>query len=93
MKIPNGRQVEQVTNALLLNGAKRATKYSSENSAISAQRVLFNGKIDRRNKAITIVLKIGQPNYLERKFIKQCQKVGEPFPVKKIQLKFPIHQP
>jgi hypothetical protein len=30
---------------------------------------------------------IGIPNYL-REFIRKCKKAGEPFPVKKIQLKF-----
>jgi len=35
-----------------------------------------------------MVLTIGRPNYAEREFIKLCKKAGEPFPVKKMQLKF-----
>jgi hypothetical protein len=34
------------------------------------------------------VFTIGKPNYEEREFIKKCKKAGEPFPVKKIQVKF-----
>lgn len=43
---------------------------------------------DRRSRQIEWVLTSGKPNYEEREFIKKLRKVGEPFPVKKIQLKF-----
>lgn len=34
------------------------------------------------------VTTIGAPNYLARAFIKQAVKAKEPFPIKKIQVKF-----
>lgn len=34
-----------------------------------------------------IVLTIGRPNYLTRKFIKDCLVLGEPFPIKKFRIK------
>lgn len=78
-----------VFSALLFHDAKRATKYLSPKKVVSAQRVLFGGKIDRRDKRATIVVKIGAPNHAERQFIKALQKAGERFPVRKVQLKFP----
>lgn len=64
---------------------RRATKYLSPNMAVTAT---YRGKRDKRNSRDVIVLKIGAPNYLERKFIKACAKAGEPFPVRKVQLRF-----
>lgn len=78
-----------VLDALLSNGARRATKYLSETETVSAARVLYNGKLNKREIRTTIVVKVGRPNYAERAFIKRCKKAGEPFPVKKVQLKFP----
>lgn len=43
---------------------------------------------DRRSKSHTYLLTIGAPNYAEREFIKSLVKAKEPFPVKKVQLKF-----
>jgi hypothetical protein len=77
----------KVINALILNGARRATKYVSEKHVITASRKCWKGKINKRDN-IEIVLKIGRPNFAEREFIKKCKKVKEPFPVKKVQLKF-----
>jgi len=73
--------------ALLDHSVIRATKYVSRTKVIRATRIRFSKKIDKRGP-ISIVFTIGKPNYLERDFIKQCKKAGEPFPVKKIQLKF-----
>jgi hypothetical protein len=81
--------VEAAISALLIRGAKRATVYRSPRLVVSAQRVMFQGRIDGRDSRATIVVKIGAPNFAERKFIKACQKAGERFPVRKVQLKFP----
>jgi hypothetical protein len=35
---------------------------------------------------------IGKPNYAERAFIKKCQRAGERFPVRRIQLQFPAEK-
>lgn len=61
---------------------KTATKYVSPNMTIKATRR------QQSRKAIEVVVTIGKPNYAERQFIKACKKAGEPFPVKKIQLKY-----
>ena len=74
---------------LLRTEAKRATKFISPTEVVSVQRV---GKIDRRDKSIVLAVKLGKPNYEEREFIAKCIKVGEKFPVSKIQLKFPPKQ-
>ena len=43
----------------------------------------------RRNaRSTTVVLTVGKPNYAVRKFIRMCRAAGEPFPVRKIQLKW-----
>lgn len=72
---------------LLRTDSKRATKYISPTEVVSVQRKSYGNKIDRRDQSIELIVKIGKPNYAEREFIRQCKKAGEPFPVKKVQLK------
>lgn len=79
--------ITKTVEMLLRTESKRATKYLSSDLVVSAQRKSYGNKLDRRGHNIDIVLKIGKPNYAERDFIKQCKKAGEPFPVKKVQLK------
>jgi len=64
----------------------RATKYVGDKMVITATRKRYGGKILKRDN-IEIVLKIGRPNFAERKFIKLCKKAKESFPIKKIQIK------
>lgn len=86
----NADGVSNLVAALLKSGARRATKFWSPKEVVSACRPCYKGKVhDGRDTRATVVLKLGAPNHLERRFIKSCQKAGEPFPVKKIQLKFP----
>jgi diaminopimelate epimerase len=66
------------------NPARSAVKYVSEKEVVKATR---RGKPSKRACQTQVLLTIGRPNYAERKFIKLCQKAGEPFPVKKVQLK------
>lgn len=75
--------------ALLVQAnAHTATKYISPSHVVRATRIVYRGRIDKRSKAIDIRFTDGRPNYHARQFIKSCQKSGEPFPVRKIQLKF-----
>lgn len=67
------------------NRVKKATKYLSPTLIVSATYV---GKPNKRDVRHHINVHIGNPNYAERQFIKTCKKAKEPFPVKKIQLKF-----
>lgn len=66
-------------------GIKTAVKYISEKLVV---RLTRRTKYSKRNRRNEFVLTVGQPNYLERKFVKDCKKAGEPFPVKKVQIKF-----
>jgi hypothetical protein len=76
----------KLVNMIIELGAKRVTKYISPKLTVKATH---QGKHDRRDKSNTVLVTIGRPNYSEREFIKTAQKAGEPFPVKKVQIKWP----
>lgn len=91
------KEYSKIIPYLIDTGAVKATKYLSSNLIIRAVRKTYknrtldhrtNRKLPRKGENIEITLTIGKPNYIEREFIKKCQKAKEPFPVKKIQLKF-----
>ena len=73
----------------ILQGAIKATKYISPKEIVRAVRKTYKSQNRKPHKgdSVEISLTIGRPNYLERQFIKDCQKAGEPFPVKRIQIK------
>jgi len=81
--------VAKVVDALLTVGARSATLYHSGKEVTQATRVCFGGKLPRKGSKIEIVLTHGAPNYAQRQFIRRCRKAREPFPVRKIQLRFP----
>ena len=64
---------------------KKATKYCAKDYTMKLTHI---GKIGGKERISEYKLTIGRPNYLERIFIKKCIKAEEPFPIKKIQLKF-----
>lgn len=76
--------LEQAGNSIV-TGVKSAVKYMSPRDVVKAT---LRFRPTRRSTRSEVVLTIGCPNYEERKFVKLCQKAGEPFPVKKMQLKF-----
>lgn len=78
----------KVITALIGTNARVATFYLTPSWIVRATRILYRGKISMRGN-VAIRLTIGRPNYSERAFIAKCKKAGEPFPVKKIQFKFP----
>lgn len=80
-----GSVISALFEAVLLIGAKRATKYLSTREVVKAT---YQGRRDKRSKKHVVVVTVGPPNYAERLFIKKANRVGEPFPVKRIQLKF-----
>jgi hypothetical protein len=82
------RDLTYVVNSLLAAEARQATKFLAANQVIRATRCLENGRIPKRGN-IDIRITVGTPNYAEREFIKACKRAGEPFPVKKVQFKFP----
>ena len=64
----------------------RATVYISPKLTVKITR---RGRPNGRDKSQqTCLLTVGRPNWHERERIKQFLKVGEPFPVKKVQLQF-----
>lgn len=81
------RTVSRVVQTLLNQEAKKVTAFVSPTLTVKASRILYDNKIDRRNKRAEIVLTLGVPNYAERKFIKLCQRAGERFPVRKLQVR------
>lgn len=80
---------DNLIHALLASGAHRATKFHSEKLVSKVTRVLLrkSGKPHFSRRQFEFVLTMGPPNFAEREFIKKCKKAGEPFPIKKIQLK------
>ena len=83
-----GSVFEYLSDYILSWGAVKATKYISPKLVIKASRKRFNGRVDKRNRIAEILFTIGAPNYAEREYIKKLKKAKEPFPVKKVQLKF-----
>jgi len=45
-------------------------------------------RVDRRDQSVTYLVTMGRPNYRSRGLIKTCKAAGEPFPVRKPQLRF-----
>lgn len=79
----------KLVDVLLATGARKATKYLSDKETIKISRICYRGKLPRKGSNYEFRITIGRPNYEEREFIRKCKKAGEPFPVKKVQLKFP----
>ena len=83
------KAADQCVRAIIYGGAIKATKYVSETMTVKATRKLYGKKRLPSRKAYEIVITAGKPNYDERAFIKKLGKAGEPFPVKKVQMKMP----
>lgn len=85
----------RVAAALLESGARKATLYLSPKLTIKAIRQAYkkrDGNYEKleskRDLRLYLTFTAGAPNYEERLFIRQAVKAGDPFPVKKVQLKF-----
>lgn len=77
----------QLAELILEGGAKKATKFLSADLVLKAT---LQGKSRKSDRSKTVLFTVGKPNYAEREFIAKCKEAGEPFPVKKVQLKWPI---
>lgn len=84
MDIPRS-ETGRVLDTLLQTGARKATSYLDENTVIKATA---QHKPYKRCRSATYLLTLGAPNFVERRFIRLAKKAGEPFPIKKVQLKF-----
>lgn len=76
---------ECINEVLHVNGLRKATAFLSENYVIKATRQRAH---DRRSKSDTILVTAGAPNFLERRYIKLCKKVGMAFPLRKIRMEW-----
>lgn len=76
---------QEVVEAIVLVSAlkvKTATAYLSPKETVKAT-------LRQKTRSQTeVLLTIGRPNYREQRFIKLCQKAGETFPIKRLQLRF-----
>ena len=81
--------IGNVVRTLLEMDAKKVTAYVSPRLTVKASRVLFAGKIDKRDARADVVVTVGVPNYEERRFIKAARAANEHFPVRKLQIKMP----
>lgn len=78
--------IGKLVQTLIETEARVATKYLSPRHVIRATRKVFAGRINKQDRRTEIMITDGEPNYHARKFIKLCQRAGEPFPIRKIQL-------
>lgn len=77
-----------ISSLLVLSNKRKATKFIGPHLVVKATR---QRKTRKNASHHTFLLTVGQPNYLERKFIKQSLAAGEKFPVKKVQTRdFPV---
>ena len=85
VKVPRNQVARVVETLLECPDLKQASVFLSPDTCIKATRIY---KYDGRKGNEDIRLTIGKPNYLARRFVKACQKAGEPFPIRKVQLKW-----
>lgn len=82
--------VALVIQTAVTNGAHSATKFVSPKHVVKVTQRLRHGRLlPKKNENVDFVVTIGEPNYADRLFIKAALKAKEPFPIKKILLRFP----
>ena len=76
---------EAVGDVIAGSNVRRATAFISPTLTMkaTAQR-----RQDKRSKSSTVLVTVGAPNFLERRFIRVCQKAGMAFPLKQVQLRY-----
>jgi threonyl-tRNA synthetase len=75
------RKLGEAVGDVMCSNVRRATAFISPKLTIkaTAQR-----RQDKRNRSETILVTVGAPNFVERRFIKVCQKAGMVFPLNQI---------
>lgn len=84
-KIARASITKAVETLLELHDARQVVVYQHPKAIVKATRQMRH---DARKRSETILVTIGAPAYLQRQFIKACLKAGEPFPVKKPQIRW-----
>lgn len=79
------RKLGEAIGDVAYGPCRRATAFISPTLTLkaTAQR-----KQDKRAKSTTVLVTVGRPNFVERRFIRVCQKAGMAFPLRQIQWKF-----
>lgn len=85
MKLSRTNVARVMERVLMDRNIRKATKFVAPDFIVRATRQCRQRKNSRWT---TVMLTFGKPNFRERAFVKACQKAGEPFPVRKVQLKF-----
>lgn len=83
------RAIAKTIRAVLKSGARVGTTYVSATQTVRVSRrtMAYSGTKKFSRGTIELAVTVGKPNYTQRNFIKACRKAGEPFPVRKVQLK------
>lgn len=83
------RHSAKVLKVLDFSGASCARAYVSPKLVVRAVRRKYRRGSIYAARGFEVVLNVGRPNYEERKFIADCQKVKMKFPVNKVILNYP----
>lgn len=82
----SGKAITKAIDALVATKSHSATVYISEAATVRVTRLRYRGRrFDHRK--LEVRLTIGRPNHAARKFIRLAKAAGEPFPIRKVQLK------
>lgn len=81
MTTSNRKDILAVIEKLLATKSHRAVRYLSGKQVIRATRPLVRGRLPRASANTTVLLTLGKPNYLERRFIAKQKKLGLELPV------------
>lgn len=80
----DAREIGNVSAALIISKCKSATKYLDEKTIV---RATWRNKPSNKNSREEMVITFGNPNYLERAYIKKLKIDGVKFPIKEIKIK------
>lgn len=75
--------IETAVRLALHKDVRSVTIYQSPQQRITATRRFRSLRV----QSVDLIVTVGKPNYRQRKFIAACKKAGEPFPIKKPQLR------
>lgn len=77
---------EAVGDVICGTNVRRATAFISPKLTMKATAQRKQRKSG--DLSVTVLVTVGRPNFVERRFIKVCQKAGMAFPLSQIQWKF-----
>lgn len=78
--------IYKAVEAVFMDGVRKATVFQHPQLTVVATIRHKPHTYMASKRRVEIHLTIGQPNSKNRKFVKDCLKAGEPFPVRKVQL-------